>query len=205
MSWMAAVAPIASVANGGMNYFGQMQTNRSNETSAKDATAAGKKMAREQMAFQERMSNTAHQRGVEDLKAAGLNPLLAMQTEASSPQGASSAGIPSHVENAIGAGIGSARDFARLAMDFKKQKEELKLMSAQEKKTAAETLAAKANAKLNSSSAKSIEQNMVIKGPAERGADTLNWLFDSTGDKGSKYKTPDSPKAPPYNPLRNRP
>lgn len=106
---VAALGP--SVLAGAANLLGGMQQN-----------AANRSMSREQMAFQERMSGSAYQRAVADMRLAGINPMLAADSGgASSPGGASA-----QMENVISPAVSSAQHATRL-------REEIQMMRTQNK------------------------------------------------------------------------
>lgn len=62
-----------------------------------------KRQSNRQMAFQERLSNTSHQREVKDLIAAGLNPVLSANAGAAVPSGSQAS-----LENAAAPAVSSA-------------------------------------------------------------------------------------------------
>nr|QJB19086.1 MAG: DNA pilot protein [Microvirus sp.] len=124
---------LSNAANTGLSfipgvgaYMGQQETNASNA-----------QQASKQMDFQREMANTSYQRGVADMTAAGVNPMLAYaQGGASTPSGAMAT-----MQNAkahLGQTVSSAMEALSLRKDLQ-QKDENIALTAQQTKNAKNT------------------------------------------------------------------
>lgn len=145
--WAAGLG--AGLVGGALSYFG-----------AREANQATAKMSREQMDFQERMSNTQYQRAVSDMEAAGLNPMLAFQQGgAGTPQGAQA-----QMQNEWAPAVSNAREAMMMS-------EQVKNIKAQNAKILAETSLTRQMERVS-------EQEAVLKKLSAQGL-----KYDLTGKK----------------------
>jgi len=127
-----AISPITSIftpgvgaALGGVgSYIGITGANKANQ-----------QMVQNQMNFQEEMSNTSYQRAVDDMKKAGLSPMLAYQQGGASTPGGASATMDNVLGNATNTAIASANAM----QDLRNKAEQEKSLIASVENTEANT------------------------------------------------------------------
>lgn len=103
---------LGGIAGGVASAWGQSQANEANL-----------EIARENRWWQEKMSNTAHQREVADLKAAGLNPILSAHGGGASTPSGSTAQMGNVVPESSARMV--ALDSQRLRADIGRTKQEI--------------------------------------------------------------------------------
>lgn len=131
---------LPAVGAAGLNILGSHLTNLSNRRIAREQMDFQRESLHDQMAFQERMSNTAYQRAVADMRLAGLNPILAFsQGGASTPSGGAGSGAGATMQNEFSGAVSSALDARRMSAEVKNMEEQNKNLRAQNEQIDSQT------------------------------------------------------------------
>lgn len=187
-----------AVIAAGASYLASRNANKASAKGQEEANQQNMEIAQKQMDFQREMSNTAHQREVADLRAAGINPIMTSTggVGASTPPGASA-----EMKDAKTPGVNSAlkaidtmanafltRELTEKAKEDTKLSEQLKetsrtdstLKAAQRGKTIREQDLVEANTSTAKAAKTNIEEDTNVK-------KSLQNLQQSEIDKNNQF------------------
>lgn len=130
---VGGLSALGSIGGSALQYFSAREQNQAADEQAKASMNFSAAQSAQQMAFQERMSNTAHQREVADLKTAGLNPLLSLNSGSSTPGGAMGTGAQAPVVPELGSLVSGAGDVIHMLSEWNNSNQGVKESQARTK------------------------------------------------------------------------
>lgn len=205
----------------------------SNAKSVAETNQMQMHLADKQMAFQERMSNTAYERAMADMKRAGLNPMLAFDKGGASTPSGAMATLTAPRKGDIGAGLlNTAKTIASEGASFQNVKSQTDLNKANaqvadvsaekitanakeseantqytkqlQRKAEADTRAARANARLRELDVPGAEARKGIDAKLAPIDAVMERLNQALGLLGNGYRTFKG-NGPSYEPRNNNP
>jgi hypothetical protein len=120
-------------ATGALSFLGGERRNRAAAELAAQSTATNIAEAQKDRDWQERMANTAHRRAMADLRAAGLNPILAAQQGAPTGSGAQASAVTADVSDVLTPAVSSAMQARQLSQNLKQSAATIDLTKQNEK------------------------------------------------------------------------
>lgn len=136
------VDPIQGLVSGGLSMLGGSSANKAAWDRQMASQEYNSSMTQAQMDFQERMRKTQYQTTVQDLMAAGLNPMLAYsQGGAGNLAGASASSSPAPVHDAISPAVSAYQNARQTAADLQLKQEQATATTAQAEVSRTQALA----------------------------------------------------------------
>lgn len=164
---------------GGMSLIGGMLNNNAAADRQADSQRFNAEQAQANRDFQQMMSSTAYQRGMLDMKTAGLNPILAYQKgPASSPSGATASTNPAVNQDVVTPAVNTALSARKNAAETDNMKETNNLIKLQAQQVLANT--AKTMAEQNNINADTQIKNAALPKVQE---EALSAKYDNSAKK----------------------
>lgn len=190
---------LGSGISAGASYLGSQSTNAQAQQNVQSQEQFQQQSIDSLEAFNAGQADTSYQRGVADMEAAGLNPMLAyLQGGDPSATGASASGgvapVLNSLDNASKAGLSAysaLQAASQVAPTIENTKSQTNLNNALVTKAAADTTSALSAAQANQANARLADVNSVLSGAQTTKLKSGSWMSDLVGtdaaQKGSQY------------------